>query len=203
MTSVSAIFFDLGGVLLSNGWDRVSRRVVVDELDLDWDEFSDRHDFVVEAFETGRISLDGYLDRTVFYRERSFGPGRFKDLMRAQSYAHEDALGLVNRLKGSGGYLLATLNNESAELNQFRIDHFGLRNYFDLFLSSSILGIKKPDARIYRLAMDITQRRPEECLFVDDRPLNLECAADEGFRTVAFTDVEQLEQDLAEQGVTW
>ena len=203
MTTISALFFDLGGVLLSNGWDRVSRRAVIDELGLDWDEFSDRHEFVAEAFETGRMTLDRYSDRTVFYRDRDFTKDQFREMMLGQSRADEEALALVGELKNSGRYLMATLNNESRELNQFRIDTFGLRRYFDVFLSSSILGIKKPDARIYRLAMNITQRKPAECLFVDDRPLNLECAADEGIRVVAFTGTGQLKQDLADQGVTW
>lgn len=201
--TISALFFDVGGVLLTNGWDRVSRRRVVEEFGLDWEEFSDRHEFVAEAFETGRMDLDQYLERTVFYRERSFTEEAFRTRMLAQSTGDDQALRLAAGLKQSGNYLMATLNNESGELNQFRIEHFELRKYFDVFLTSSILGIKKPDARIYRLAMEITQRKPEECLFIDDRSLNIECAADEGIQTIQFESASQLEGALVDRGVTW
>lgn len=201
--AITALFFDLGGVLLTNGWDRASRRAVIDDFGLDWEEFSDRHEFVSEAFETGRMSLDQYLERTVFYRDRPFSQDEFRTVILDQSQADEEALAFAADLKASGRYLMATLNNESGELNQHRIEKFRLRDYFDVFLSSSILGLKKPDARIYRLAMNITQRRPEECLFVDDRSLNVECAADEGFHAVQFHDVGRLQADLAARGVTW
>ena len=200
MTGVTTVFFDVGGVLLTNGWDRHSRRAAIDAFELDWEEFRDRHDFVAHDFEIGRMDLDQYLRRTVFYRERRFPPEEFVASMKAQSAELPGSLDVVAELSAAG-ITLATLNNESRELNEHRIEKFGLQRYFTVFLSSCYLGVKKPDAAIYRLAFQLTQRRPEECLFVDDRSLNLECALDEGLGGIRFESAEQLRAEFVSLGV--
>ena len=202
MTEITTLFFDVGGVLATNGWDRGARRNCVESFGLDWEEYQDRHEFVADAFETGAMTIDRYLDRTVFYRDRDFTRSSFIDAMKGESIADPEALDLVKRLAITGSYLLATLNNESKELNAHRVASFGLRRYFSLFLTSGYLGVKKPDERIYRLALDITQRDPRECLFVDDRQLNLECVFSLGMTGIHFETVEHLEADLAGLGVT-
>jgi putative hydrolase of the HAD superfamily len=202
VAEITALFFDVGGVLATNGWDRQARRTCVESFGLDWDEYQDRHEFVADAFETGAMTIDTYLDRTVFYRDRDFTRSSFIDAMKGESIADPEALDLVDRLANTGNYLLATLNNESRELNAHRIAAFGLRRYFSVFLTSGYLGVKKPDERIYRLALDITQRDPQECLFVDDRQLNLECASSLGMTGIHFETVALLEADLAGLGVT-
>ena len=201
MPEITAIFFDVGGVLLTNGWDRHSRRHCVESFGLDYEEFRDRHEFVADAFETGRMTIDRYLERTVFYRERAFTPETFQAGMVAESQAIPEALAVVEALAGSGKYLLATLNNESLELNQARIDRFELDRYFTAFFSSGFLGVKKPDQAIYRLALQITQRSPQECVFIDDRDLNLECAITEGMHTVHYDNPAQLRRELAGLGI--
>lgn len=198
---VKVVFFDVGGVLGSNGWDRNARRRAMEHFDLDWEEFQDRHEFVVADFETGELTLEDYLRRTVFYRERPFSEQEFVDFMKAQSQPYPETLALVERLATSGRYLLATLNNESRELNDFRIERFGLRRHFAFFLSSCYLGVKKPEPDIYRMAVDVTQRQPQECVFVDDRALNLECADLAGIRGIHFESASQLETALEELGV--
>lgn len=201
MADITTLFFDVGGVLLTNGWDRVSRRHCVESFGMDYEEFRDRHDLIADAFETGRMTIDDYLDRTVFYRDRPFSREAFREGMIGESQPFSDALAVAGDAAASGRYLLATLNNESAELNQARIDRFGLDRYFSLFLSSGFLGVKKPDQAIYRLALKLTQRRPDECVFVDDRELNLECAITEGMHTIHYTDAASLRRDLAALGV--
>jgi putative hydrolase of the HAD superfamily len=198
---IKTIFFDVGGVLLTNGWDRSSRSAAVDEFNLDPEEFDDRHDLVSSDFETGRLSLDQYLDRTVFYRERAFDRDSFVAFMKAQSQPLEGSLELLAELSAKGGPLLATLNNESRELNEYRIETFGLRDHFGLFLSSCYLGVKKPDEQIYRTAVDITQHRIEESIFIDDRELNLECSRLLGISSVHFESAAQLRIELAARGV--
>lgn len=197
----SLLLFDVGGVLLSNAWDRMSRKAAAERFDLDWEGFEDRHEMVVDRFESGRLSLDEYLTRTVFYRERSFTTDEFIRFMKDQSQRHPDSLELVGSLSATGRYLLATLNNESRELNEHRIAIFGLAEYFSVFLSSCYLGIRKPDEEIYRLALDITQRQPEECLFIDDRAVNVESAHRIGIPTIHFHDPAQLKDDLESRGV--
>jgi len=198
--SISTLFFDIGGVILTNGWDRTCRHQVVAQFDLDWEEFADRHDFMAHDFEIGRISLAQYLERTVFYRRRTFSPDEFTSAMFAASIELPGALDLLADVAATG-LLMVTLNNESRELNEHRISHFGLRRYFSAFLSSCYLGIKKPEPEIYRLALEVTQRPVEECLFIDDRALNLECALDVGLAGIQFASVDQLRSELAHRGV--
>ncbi len=203
MGNITAIFSDVGGVLATNGWDRASRRRATEQFQLDWEEFEDRHELLATAFDTGQITLDEYLGRTVFYRPRGFTPQAFKDFMYAQSEPYPDSLALVGQLAQSGKYFLATLNNESTEINLYRIQRFGLRHYFSVFFSSCFVGIQKPDPAIYQLALKLTQRDPIECLFIDDRALNLESAASCGMRTLQFRGAAQLKSDLTALGVTW
>ena len=201
MAKITALFWDVGGVLLTNGWDRRARQQAVEKFGLDWEDFEDRHELVVTRFETGRLTLEHYLDRTVFYRPRDFGKDEFRDYMFAQSRPLEGTLDLVGRIARSGRYLLATLNNESRELNLHRIERFGLRKDFNVFFSSCFLGVMKPDDEIFRLALDLSQRTPEECMFIDDRELNLECASRYGLCTLQFRNTAQLESDLRGAGV--
>jgi putative hydrolase of the HAD superfamily len=197
--TVSVLFFDIGGVVLSNGWDRVSRRHCIETFGLDWEEFQDRHEFVSESFETGSMTLDDYLDRTVFYRTRSFSRQEFVEGMYAESHAIPGTLEFISTLKSR--YLLSTLNNESRELNQYRIARFGLDGVFDLFLTSSYVGVKKPHREIFQLALDIAHKAPDEAVFIDDRPLNLDGAKEVGMHTIEFRDIEQLASGLSELGV--
>ncbi|HVB28468.1 MAG TPA: HAD family phosphatase [Terriglobia bacterium] len=201
MAEITALFWDVGGVLLTNGWDRHARRRAAQKFKLDWEDFEDRHELVVGRFETGRLSLDRYLDRTIFYRSRDFGKDGFKACMLDQSEPIEGTLEVVERLARSARYLMGTLNNESRELNHYRIEHFGLRQYFSVFMSSCFLGVKKPEDEMFRLALDLSQRKPEECLFIDDRELNVECAARLGLQTVHFENAAQLDRDLHSAGL--
>ena len=201
MSEISTLFFDLGGVLLTNGWDRNSRRQCVESFGLDYEEFRDRHELVADAFETGRLTMDEYMARTVFYRERDFTSEAFRKAMLDESRPYPDALGVLADLAATGKYLLATLNNESRELNEARIEKFQLGDHFQLFLSSGFLGVKKPDRAIYRLALQLTQRRPEECVFVDDRDVNLACAVTEGMHTIHYENAGQLRKELIALGI--
>lgn len=201
MAKITAVFSDVGGVLLSNGWDRHSRRKLVEQFKLEWDEFEDRHELVATAFETGHLALDHYLERTIFYRPRDFSVEQARQFMFDESRPCGDSLALLARLAGSCRYFLATLNNESRELNLHRIERFGLKKYFTVFFSSCFLGVKKPDEEIYVKALEMSQRAPAECVFIDDRALNLECARRLGMRTIQFQDAKQLERELRALGV--
>jgi putative hydrolase of the HAD superfamily len=201
MPDVTTLFWDVGGVILTNGWDRVARRDAVQQFALDWEEFEDRHDLASPAWETGDITLDEYLARTVFYRARPFSREDFKAFILSQSRAFPETRAIVERLALSQRYLLATINNEPLELNLHRIEQFALRRDFTAFFSSCFVRLRKPDAGIYKLALEITQRGPEECLFIDDRPLNLECARKLGMRTIIYQDPAQLRSELERNGV--
>jgi putative hydrolase of the HAD superfamily len=202
MAEVTTLFWDNGGVILTNGWDRNSRREAVEKFHLDWADFEDRHELMLDAFERGHASLDDYLKRTVFYRERPYSIEEFKDFMFGQSQPFPEALDFVGKLAARRRWLMAALNNESAEINEYRIRTFNLREYFEAFFSSCYLGVRKPGAQIYNLALRITQTSPRECLLIDDRELNLECAREMGMNTIQFLNVAQLREDLGRYGVT-
>lgn len=201
MPETAALFFDVGGVLLTNGWDRHSRQAAVERFGLDADEYADRHEAVVNDLETGRLGLDEYLDRTVFCSPRTFTREEFVAFMHSRSRPHEEALELARELAASGRYLLATLNNESRELNRYRLDTFGLRSIFRLFFSSCYLGAAKPSACLFRTVVGITQLRPEECVFIDDREQNVEVAREVGLRAVRYRGAEELRRQLAAEEV--
>jgi putative hydrolase of the HAD superfamily len=202
LARISAIFWDVGGVLLSNAWDHEQRRQTLTKFDLDEVEFESRHEMLVSSLERGKISLQSYLERTIFYRPRSFSKEAFRQYMFSLSQPNTESLRLAGELARSGKFLMSTINNESKELNLFRIQTFGLREIFSLFVSSCFVGLRKPEEGIYRLALEITQRPPEECCFIDDRPLNLESASKLGMRVIRMESAEQLRGELQQLGVT-
>ena len=200
---INTIFFDIGGVLLTDGWGHDSRRAAAEKFGLDWDEYRERHENVAHAIETNSIALEQYLTRAVFYRPRSFTRNEFRSFMFSQSQPHGETIEIVKQLASSKRYFLATLNNEIFELNQYRIEHFGLDQYFPIFFSSCFLGLRKPDEAIYRLALQVTQRKPAECIFIDDREVNLECPRELGLTTILFHDAAQLLSQLQKLGVDY
>jgi putative hydrolase of the HAD superfamily len=202
VTEVKALFWDVGGVILSNGWDSSERAAAIRRFGLDAADFEQRHAAEFPALEMGRITLDTYLDRTVFYSARfdsprPFSREEFTDFVFSQSTAKPETLTVLEGLAATHHYFMATLNNESAELNAYRIRTFQLTRFFSAFFSSCYLGVRKPEEQIYRLALEITQRVPEECIFIDDRPENLEVPKRLGMRTIQFVNAAQLRADLA------
>lgn len=201
MPAIRAIFWDVGGVLLTNAWDHTERTAALEHFHLDEKEFHARHEMVVSSFERGKITLDEYLDRTVFYRQQPFTRDVFRKYMLSLSRPFPEVLEFAQALSGSGKYFMGTINNESRELNNYRIETFGLRKIFRVFVSSCFVGLRKPEPEIYRLALEITQIPAEECCFIDDRATNLESAAKLGMQTIQMQQVEQLRADLGKLGV--
>ncbi|HKW12281.1 MAG TPA: HAD family phosphatase [Gemmatimonadaceae bacterium] len=205
MTEITQLLFDIGGVLGSNGWDREQRSEAVARFGLDGDDFQYRHEETVGAFESGQISLEEYLDVTVFWRQRDFSRDEFKRFMFGLSTPSADSLDVVRRLRQNirgrpTRVRMATLNNESRELNEYRIKHFGLCDLFDVFFSSCWLGVRKPTRQIYERVLGMTQVAPASSVFVDDREQNLAPARTLGMKTILFTNAEQLVRSLGEFG---
>ncbi len=198
---MTALFWDVGGVLLSNGWDTSERAAAVRRFNLDAGDFEQRHEAEFAALEMGQITLDSYLDRTVFDRARDFSRQEFTDFMFSRSTPKPDTLAVLEELAGSHRYFMATLNNEGAELNTYRIRTFHLTRFFSVFFTSCYLGVRKPAEQIYRLALEMTQRAPEECIFIDDRAENLETPKRLGMRTIQFMNAAQLRADLGGRNV--
>ncbi len=205
MAEITTLFWDIGGVILTNGWDRGSRKEAAVAFHLDWDEFQDRHDLSFPAFDSGQITLNEYLDRTLFYRQRAFTREEFTAFMFAQSKEYPETRAILDKVSRSGKYFIGAINNEPLELNQYRIEAFDLRRNFLVFFSSCYVHSRKPEEMIFRVALEVTQRPPEKCLFIDDRPLNLESPRRLGMNTIHHTihhqNAQQLRSELGKYGV--
>ena len=201
MSEPRTLFFDVGGVLLTNAWDTAARNRAIEEFALDAVDFHTRHGMVKTAFETGRLSLDSYINKTVFHIERPFSRDDFKAIMFAQSKVLGETLEWVRSLAAAGTPMF-TLNNESRELHEYRVRTFGLCSIFRSFLTSCYLGQVKPDEEVYRNALGIAGCSAEEGVFVDDRPVNVETAATLGLKSIRFESLPQLRAALSEFGIT-
>jgi len=197
---IELVLFDIGGVLGSNGWDREQRSAAVERFGLDDADFQYRHEETVGALESGEISLDEYLDVTVFCDGRDFSREEFKAFMFAQSQPWPESIAVARELARTG-VRMATLNNESEALNIHRIEKFGLHELFPVFFSSCWLGVRKPTLQIYRRALGMAQADPKRALFVDDRKQNLAPASSLGMKTIHFESAEQLRANLQAAGV--
>jgi len=201
LADISTLFWDIGGVILTNGWDRGSRREAANVFHFDYEEFQDRHDLSFPAFDSGLISLNEYLDRTLFYRARSFSREEFTAFMFAQSKEYPDTRAVLADAARTGKYFIGSINNEPFELNQYRIEAFNLRRDFQVFFSSCYVRSRKPEETIFRVALEVTQRPPEQCVFIDDRLLNLESPRRLGFNVIHHQNAEQLRSELRKYGV--
>lgn len=201
MTRIRHVFFDIGGVLATNGWDREQRKVAIARFGLDEAEFQTRHEEMVGPLEQGQISLDEYLDITVFHEQRSFTKDEFRNFIFEQSKPFPETIEIARAIAEGCTYWVMTMNNESEELNRHRICTFGLDEFFDAFLSSCWLGLRKPARRFYDRALGISEARPAESVFIDDRPQNLAPAAQLGMHTIHYQSASQLAGDLRNLGV--
>ncbi len=194
------LFFDIGGVLGTNGWDREQRREAAERFGLD-DEFERRHQELVGDWEAGRIRMDDYLESAVFYCPRRFSQEELVEFILSLSRPYPETVAVVSRLAAEGRVRLMTLNNESEELNRHRIKTFGLEGLFSAYLSSCWLGVRKPSRLIFERALGLAQVDPERSLFIDDREQNLGPARRLGFQTLHYTGTAELEMALRELGV--
>jgi putative hydrolase of the HAD superfamily len=202
MSPFDVILFDVGGVLLTNGWDTRERALAVAHFHLDPAQFEARHQAAYPAWERGAIPLQEYLDTTVFDQPRSFSQDEFFRFMLAQSKPLPGgALGILKELAASNQCMLGALNNESYETNEYRFETFGLRNYFKVALSSCYLGLRKPDPAIYQRALDILGRLSQRILFIDDRIENAAAAFKAGMKAIQFEGEDQLRSKLVSLGV--
>lgn len=201
MPTIKAIFTDIGGVLLTNGWDRGMRKRAAETFALDYAEMDERHHLTFDTYEEGKLSLDEYLQRLVFYTPRTFTPAAFKEFMLAQSQPYSEMIELLQTLKTRYNLKLAAVSNEGRELTIYRLHHFGLTGFIDFFVSSCFVHYRKPDADIYRIALDIGQIEPEAIVYIDDRPLFVEVANTLGMRGLHHTDYATTKQALASWGL--
>ncbi len=197
----TALFLDVGGVLLTNGWDRSMRKRAAETFGLDADDMDDRHHLTFDTYELGKLSLDEYLDRMVFYKERRFSREEFKEFMFAQSKPFPRMLDLIRGLRKAYGLKVAVVSNEGRELTTYRIQRFGLAGFVDFFIASSFVHFRKPDADIYRIALDIAQVPVDQVVYIEDRLMFVEVAQSLGIRAVHHIRFESTRAGLASLGL--
>jgi putative hydrolase of the HAD superfamily len=202
MLPFDVILFDVGGVLLTNGWDARQRAVVLERFHLDREAFEARHPEPCRAWEAGAISAAAYLDATVFCAPRDFSHEEFLSAICGQSLPLPNgALGILREVSASDQYMVGALNNEARETNAYRFATFGLRRYFKVALSSCYLGLRKPDPAMFQRALDILGRPAERILFIDDREENVDGAATVGMKAIRFEGADGLRRELTSLGV--
>ncbi len=177
-TDLKVLFLDVGGVLLSNGWGHESRAAAAKEFNLNYEEINRLHEFIFNVYEIGNLTLEEYLDTVIFNQPREFTKEDFKSFMYAQSIELPGMLQWIIEWKRAGcGFRIISINNEPKELNDYRIKKFKLHRCFDAFISSCEVGMRKPDPRIFKLAMGVALASPEQCYYFDDRPMLVEAAS--------------------------
>jgi putative hydrolase of the HAD superfamily len=200
-TRIKALFTDVGGVILTNGWDGGARKRAAEQFHLDLAEVDQRHHLTFDTYEIGKLSLDDYLDRIVFYEPRSFSREDFKTFVFAQSKPFPEMIDLIRRTKARNSLKLAVVSNEGRELTEYRIRQFGLADFVDFFVSSCFVHFRKPDTDIFRMAIDMAQTPPEQTVYLDDRPLFVEVARTMGLQAIHHTTYEETSRAFAELGL--
>ena len=179
---IKALFIDIGGVLLTNGWDHISRKLACKKFKLDFDEFENLHHLTFDPFERGKITLDEYLKRVVFTKKRNFTVSTFKQFIFSQSQAHEEMIDLIIYLKAKYQLKTVVVSNEGREINDYRIKKFQLTHFIDFFVSSCFVHLLKPDLDIFKMALDLSQVQVEEVLYIENTPLYIDVAKTLGIK---------------------
>jgi putative hydrolase of the HAD superfamily len=201
-SQITTLLVDIGGVLLTNGWDHNSRRHAAETFGLDYDEMSERHHLTFDTYEEGKLGLDEYLTRVVFYQERSFSREEFKTFMYAQSKPYPDMIQLIRGLKTQYSLRVAAVSNEGRELTMYRVQQFELRTFVDFFISSCFVHYRKPDEDMYRIALDISQTQSEQVIYIDDRAMFVDVARDMGMTGIVHSGYEATRTSLQGLGLT-
>ncbi len=198
---VTTLFLDIGGVMLSNGWGHVSRQLAAEKFNLDLSELEERHHLTFVTYEEGKLTLKEYLNRVVFYQKRTFTHDQFKEFMYAQSTPNKEMIDFILKLKEQNKLKIAVVNNEARELNEYRIKKFKLNQFVDFYISSCFVHFRKPDADIFRIALDIAQIPPEHVVYIENTQMFVNVARDLGIRSILHIDYKSTRSELSSLGL--
>jgi putative hydrolase of the HAD superfamily len=201
-TAVSCVLLDIGGVLLTDGWDHLARKRAAKNFKLEWAEMEDRHHLTFEIYEEGKITLQEYLSRVVFHKRRPFTRNQFRRFMFAQSKPFPEMIALAGQLKHRLGVKIAIVSNEGRELNAYRIRKFKLDRFVDCFISSCFVHIRKPDEEIFRLALDIAQVQASQAVFIENTPMFVQIAQGLGIQSILHTNCKSTRASLSALGLS-
>jgi putative hydrolase of the HAD superfamily len=198
---ITTLFLDVGGVLLTNGWDHQARKRAAAHFKLQWDEEEVLHHLMFDTYEEGKLTLEEYLNHAVFYTERPFTRDQYRDFMFAQSQPYPEMIELFTQLKVCHKLKIAVVSNEAREVNAYRIGKFKLNGFVDFFISSCFVGLRKPDTDIFRLALDIAQTPVEQIVYIENTPMFVQIAEGLGIRSILHTDYKSTCAKLASFGL--
>jgi putative hydrolase of the HAD superfamily len=201
MIRITTLFLDIGGVLLTNGWDHRARESAAAHFNLDLKELESRHNLTFDTYEVGKLTLEEYLYRVVFYEKRPFSKQEFEAFMLAASTPYNDMLELIATLKARHALKVAVVSNEGRELNEYRIKKFKLTSFVDFFISSCFVHVRKPDVDIYKIALDIAQVEPRDVLYIEDRPMFCQIAESLGINSLCHRDFLSTKEALHAYGL--
>ncbi len=199
--AITCVFLDIGGVLLTDGWDHNARKRAATNFNLKLAEMEDRHHLTFDIYEEGKLTLEEYLGRVVFYQKRPFTRAQFRRFMFAQSKPYPQMIELVRKLKAKYGLKIAVVSNEARELNSYRIQKFKLDGLVDTFISSCFVHLRKPDADIFRLALDLVQAPAQQVLYIENTPMFVRIAEGLGIRSILHADYRSTCAKLASFGL--
>lgn len=202
LRSVTTLFLDIGGVLLTNGWDREARKAAAKTFHLDYDELDERHHLTFATYEVGKLTLEEYLSLVVFYEKRSFLMDDFRNFMFDCSKPYSEMIKLICDLKKAYDLKIAVVSNEGRELTEYRINRFNLNSFIDFFISSCFVHFRKPDSDIYRIALEIAQVPADNVLYIEDRLMFIQIAAGLGIRGIHHRDYQSTAAELASMGLS-
>jgi putative hydrolase of the HAD superfamily len=200
-TAITCVFLDIGGVLLTDGWDHHARKRAATHFKLELAEMEERHHLSFETFEEGKLTLEEYLGLVVFYQKRPFTRAQFSRFMFAQSKPYPEMIELVRRLKARYGLKIVVVSNEAREMNSHRIRKFKLDGFVDSFISSCFVHLRKPDADIFRLALEIAQTPARQVVYIENTPMFVQIAEGLEIRSILHTDYKSTCAKLASFGL--
>jgi putative hydrolase of the HAD superfamily len=198
---ITTLFVDIGGVLLTDGWSHETSKIAAKMFKLDFEELNKRHTEVLDTYELGKLTLEEFLDRTVFYKKRSFTPAQFRKFMFAQSKPYTEMIDLVRRLKTQYGLKIVVVSNEGRESNEYRIHKFKLDSFVDYFISSCFVRLRKPDTEIFRVALDTVRVPANQVVYIENTPMFVEIADSLGIRSILHKDYKSTCAKLASFGL--
>ena len=198
---VTTLFLDIGGVMLSNGWGHVSRRLAAEVFNLNLSELEERHNLTFVTYEEGKLTLKEYLSMVVFYEKRKFTPDQFRQFMFDQSTPYTEMIEFIKKLKELNNLKIAVVNNEAREMNEHRINKFHLNDFVDFFISSCFVHFRKPDADIFRIALDISQAPAKNVVYIEDTQMFTDVARDLGIRSIQHKNILSTSTELSLMGL--
>jgi putative hydrolase of the HAD superfamily len=198
---ITTLFLDIGGVLLTDGWDHHARKRAARNFKLEWAEMEARHHLIFDTYEEGKLTLKEYLERVIFYQKRPFTQAQFRRFMFAQSKPFTEMIELVAQLKVRHGLKIAVISNEARELNAYRIRKFKLDAFVDAYISSCFVHLRKPDSDIFRLALDIAQAPSRNVVYIENTPMFVQIAESLGIRSILHTSYKSTRAKLSALGL--